>query len=68
MKYRLIRALWKCPLPVGSEAEPGYKAGEFNGICRFCTPLGLEWRIPSWLCASMPHYFREVREGKGKAS
>ncbi len=67
MKYKLIRKLRKCPLPVGSVGEEDCVMGEmlcrfrWTGPARSCIPDERAWEIPLWLCQSIPHHFKKVR-------
>ena len=68
MNYKLIRKLKGVPLPVGMVTT---EEMEQSGVvtCLFRKPLSrkncytdfLEWRVPRWLCSSMPYYFRAVK-------
>jgi len=68
MKYKLIRKLHKCPLPVGTvSGELDYVMG--IQIYRFAytvpsqssIPDTRAWEIPSWICGSMPYYFKPIK-------
>lgn len=67
MKYRLIRNLWKCPMPVGAEGECVivHGAAFYRFKCtlpnKYHVPDTRSWRIPEWICQCMPHYFKKVR-------
>ena len=58
MRYKLIRKLKGCPLPVGTVSD-GYCLGMYRFEANI--PDHRAWDIPAWLCASMPHYFRRVK-------
>lgn len=63
MKYVLKRKLRGCPLPVGTVSD--YNS---SGMVRFSYKYPAErgirvWRLPRWLCYSMPYYFRWQRRG-----
>lgn len=72
MKYKLIRKLKDCMIPVGSvsgelEYVLGIQIHRFTHTVpsRSCIPDNRAWEIPAWICSSMPHYFRKI---KGKSS
>lgn len=72
MRYRLIRKLKGCLLPVGTvSGELEYVMGiqvyrfQWTVPTRSSIPDNRGNEIPAWMCGAMPHYFRAV---KGKSS
>lgn len=68
MRYKLIRKLKGCLLPVGTvSGEVEYVTGiqyyrfSWTAPTRSSRPDDRRWDIPGWMCDSMPHYFRAVK-------
>jgi len=73
VKYKLIRKLKGCPLPVGTVSGESKKHDGWNvyGFAwtvpsKSCIPDNRECFFPYWLCACMPHYFKPLPTGAGR--
>jgi hypothetical protein len=68
MKFKLIRKLKNCPMPIGTVSgemviRDGYAMYCFPWVrkSKSCIPDNRENVTFAWMCACMPYYFKAVK-------